>query len=72
MLDPLSLPVFIGIFGGVILLKYLINRCDKNERQNRILIQNQNQNQNQNQETQELIHQDIPPKYEELPPQYNE
>ena len=70
MLDPLSLSVFIGIIGGVILLKYLINKCDKNERQNRILIQNQNQNQNQ--ETQELIHQEIPPKYEELPPQYNE
>ena len=61
MLDILSFTIFVGVFGGITFIRYLINRCDKVDNETRLLILNENQT---------INNIEIPPKYEELSPQY--
>lgn len=68
MLDPLGFPIFVAVFGGIMMIRYLINRCDKTDNERRILIINSSLNDNDN----NLNNREIPPKYEELPPRYEE
>ena len=43
MLDILSFTIFVGVFGGITFIRYLINRCDKVDNETRLLILNENQ-----------------------------
>ena len=68
MSDPLGFPIFVLVFGGIVMIRYLINRCDKTSNERRILIINSDSNDTDN----NLNNREIPPKYEELPPRYEE
>lgn len=70
MLDPLGFPVFVGIVGGIMILRYFINKCDKADNERRILLVDNNNIDNNNIDSNNNI--EIPPKYEELPPKYEE